>query len=88
MQKNSSLQRCRSKNRWQKLQWFVDAAAPFAGMEINVLSESVAAHEYESAVLTKAFEDITGIKVNHQILGEGEVVQGRSDADADEPQPV
>ena len=25
--------------------------------------------------LTKAFEEITGIKVNHQILGEGEVVQ-------------
>ena len=30
---------------------------------------------YESEVLTKAFEEITGIKVNHQILGEGEVVQ-------------
>ena len=28
-----------------------------------------------STVLTKAFEEITGIKVNHQILGEGEVVQ-------------
>ena len=26
-------------------------------------------------MLTKAFEEITGIKVNHQILGEGEVVQ-------------
>jgi glycerol transport system substrate-binding protein len=26
-------------------------------------------------VLTKAFEEITGIKVNHQLLGEGEVVQ-------------
>ncbi|MBU1176124.1 MAG: ABC transporter substrate-binding protein, partial [Alphaproteobacteria bacterium] len=58
-----------------EMQWFVDASAPFAGMEINVLSESVPAHEYESAVLTKAFEEITGIKVNHQILGEGEVVQ-------------
>ena len=32
-------------------------------------------HTYESTVLTKAFEEITGIKVNHQILGEGEVVQ-------------
>ena len=28
-----------------------------------------------SAVLTKAFQEITGIKVNHQELGEGEVVQ-------------
>lgn len=58
-----------------EMQWFVDAAKPFAGMEINVLSEGIPTHTYESTVLTKAFEAITGIKVNHQILGEGEVVQ-------------
>ncbi|MCB1343296.1 MAG: carbohydrate ABC transporter substrate-binding protein, partial [Pseudooceanicola sp.] len=58
-----------------EMQWFIDAAKPFAGMEINVLSEGIPTHSYESTVLTKAFEDITGIKVNHQILGEGEVVQ-------------
>jgi glycerol transport system substrate-binding protein len=44
-------------------------------MEINVLSEGIPTHSYESETLTKAFEEITGIKVNHQILGEGEVVQ-------------
>jgi glycerol transport system substrate-binding protein len=59
----------------QEMQWFIDAAAPFAGMEIDVLSEDVPTHRYESETLTKAFEEITGIKVNHQILGEGEVVQ-------------
>ncbi|MFN0114079.1 MAG: ABC transporter substrate-binding protein [Paracoccaceae bacterium] len=58
-----------------EMQWFIDAAAPFAGMEVNVLSEGIPTHGYESATLTKAFEEITGIKVNHQILGEGEVVQ-------------
>ena len=58
-----------------EMQWFVDAATPFAGMEINVLSEDIPTHHYESEVLAKAFEEITGIKVNHQILGEGEVVQ-------------
>ncbi len=58
-----------------EMQWFIDAAAPFQGMEINVLSEGIPTHDYESQVLTKAFEEITGIKVNHQILGEGEVVQ-------------
>ena len=58
-----------------EMQWFIDAAAPFAGMEINVLSEGIPTHSYESETLTKAFEEITGIKVNHQILGEGEVVQ-------------
>ncbi len=58
-----------------EMEWFVKAAEPFQGMEINVLSETIPTHEYESKVLTKAFEEITGIKVNHQLLGEGEVVQ-------------
>jgi glycerol transport system substrate-binding protein len=59
----------------KELQWFAKAAEPFKGMEINVLSETIPTHTYESTVLTKAFEEITGIKVNHQLLGEGEVVQ-------------
>ncbi len=59
----------------KEMQWFIDAAAPFKGMEINVLSETIPTHEYESKTLTKAFEEITGITVNHQLLGEGEVVQ-------------
>ncbi len=59
----------------KEMQWFIEAAKPFAGMEINALSEGIPTHTYESTVLTKAFEEITGIKVNHQILGEGEVVQ-------------
>ncbi|MCY4245173.1 MAG: ABC transporter substrate-binding protein [Gammaproteobacteria bacterium] len=59
----------------REMQWFIDAAAPFKGMEINVLSETIPTHEYESKTLTRAFEEITGIKVNHQLLGEGEVVQ-------------
>ena len=58
-----------------EMEWFISAAEPFKGMEINVLSEGIPTHSYESEVLTKAFEEITGIKVNHQILGEGEVVQ-------------
>ncbi len=58
-----------------EMQWFIDAAAPYKGMEISVLSESIPTHTYESEVLAKAFTEITGIKVNHQILGEGEVVQ-------------
>jgi glycerol transport system substrate-binding protein len=59
----------------KEMEWFVNAATPFKGMEINVLSETIPTHEYESKTLTKAFEEITGIKVNHQVLGEGEVVQ-------------
>ncbi len=63
------------QQQMSEMEWFVKAAAPFKGMEINVLSETIPTHEYESKVLTKAFEEITGIKVNHQLLGEGEVVQ-------------
>jgi len=59
----------------KEMKWFINAAKPFIGMEINVLSEGIPTHTYESKTLTKAFEEITGIKVNHQILGEGEVVQ-------------
>ena len=58
-----------------EMEWFIKAAEPFQGMEINVLSETIPTHEYESKVLTQAFEEITGIRVNHQLLGEGEVVQ-------------
>lgn len=65
-----------SKTEQQKeLEWFIEAAKPFKGLEINVLSETIPTHEYESKTLAKAFEEITGIKVNHQLLGEGEVVQ-------------
>ena len=59
----------------KEMEWFVNAAKPFVGLEINVLSETIPTHEYESKTLTKAFQEITGIKVNHQLLGEGEVVQ-------------
>jgi glycerol transport system substrate-binding protein len=63
------------EEQMKEMEWFINASKPFSGMEINVLSEGVPAHTYESQTLTKAFEEITGIKVNHQILGEGEVVQ-------------
>ncbi|MEM7289608.1 MAG: ABC transporter substrate-binding protein [Pseudomonadota bacterium] len=63
------------EDQMAEMEWFINAAKPFAGMEINVLSETIPTHTYESQTLTKAFEEITGIKVNHQLLGEGEVVQ-------------
>ena len=70
-----SLSTLSAKDREKELNWFHNAAKPFKGMEVNVLSETIPTHEYESKTLTKAFEEITGIKVNHQLLGEGEVVQ-------------
>src|SRR5262245_16943945 len=63
------------EEQMKEMEWFIAAAKPFVGMEINVLSETIPTHEYESKTLAKAFFEITGIKVNHQVLGEGEVVQ-------------
>ncbi|UDF28011.1 UNVERIFIED_ORG: ABC transporter substrate-binding protein [Roseateles sp. XES5] len=59
----------------KEMQWFVDAAKPFAGMEISVVSETITTHEYESKTLAKAFEEITGIKVKHDLIQEGDVVE-------------
>ena len=53
----------------KEMEWFIKAAAPFKGMAIKVVSETIPTHEYESKVLTKAFEEITGIKVTHDLIG-------------------
>ena len=58
-----------------EMQWFVDAAKPYAGMEIKVVSETITTHEYESKVLAPAFTAITGIKITHDLIGEGDVVE-------------
>ena len=62
-------------DQMKEMQWFIKAAAPFKGMEINVVSETLTTHEYESRTLAKAFEEITGIKVKHDIIQEGDVVE-------------
>ncbi|MHA6325959.1 ABC transporter substrate-binding protein [Roseivivax sp. CAU 1753] len=58
-----------------EMQFFVDAAAPFQGMDIKVVSETITTHEYESQVLAPAFTAITGIQVTHDLIGEGDVVE-------------
>ena len=58
-----------------ELGWFTQASKPFRGMEINVVSETLTTHEYESETLTKAFFDITGIKVTHDLIQEGDVIE-------------
>ena len=55
-----SLSTISEKERVKELKWFQNAAKPFKGMEINVLSETIPTHTYESKTLTKAFEEITG----------------------------
>ena len=58
-----------------EMQWFIDAAEPFQGMEIQVVSETITTHEWEANVLAPAFTAITGIQVTHDLIGEGDVVE-------------
>ncbi|MDF2621037.1 MAG: extracellular solute-binding protein family 1 [Xanthobacteraceae bacterium] len=59
----------------KEMQWFIKAAEPFKGMEINVVSETITTHEYEAKTLAKAFSEITGIKLTHDLIQEGDVVE-------------
>ncbi|PTN36074.1 ABC transporter substrate-binding protein [Desulfonatronum sp. SC1] len=59
----------------EEMKWFIKAAEPFRGMSIKVVSETIPTHEYESNVLAKAFEEITGIKVTHDLIQEGDVIE-------------
>ena len=59
----------------EELIWFINTSAPYRGMEIRVVSEGITTHNYESRVLAKAFYEITGIKIIHDIIGEGDVVE-------------
>ena len=58
-----------------ELAWFAEAAAAFSGMRISVVSETLTTHEYEATVLARAFEEITGIEVTHDLIQEGDVIE-------------
>ncbi len=59
----------------EELRWFIEAARPFRGETINVVSETITTHEYESQVLAKAFTEITGINLVHDLIQEGDVIE-------------
>ncbi|NHZ40291.1 ABC transporter substrate-binding protein [Massilia aquatica] len=66
------------QQQMEEMKWFIDAAAKLKAKgikEISVVSETIDTHVYESKVLAKAFEEITGIKVKHDIIQEGDVVE-------------
>ena len=56
------------------MEWFIKASAPFKGMKVSTASEILGIHEYELKTLTKAFAEITGIQVNHEMMDEGLIV--------------
>jgi glycerol transport system substrate-binding protein len=61
-----------------EMKWFIEAAKKLQAKgvkEISIVSETLTTHEYESKTLAKAFEEITGIKVKHDLIQEGDVVE-------------
>ena len=70
--KNSTLTK---EEQLKEMEWFTKAAEQFRGMDINVVSETIATHEYESNVLAKAFSEITGINLTHTLIQEGDVIE-------------
>jgi glycerol transport system substrate-binding protein len=61
-----------------ELQWFIvvgEALRANGIEEIKVASKSIPTHEYESRTLASAFEQITGIKVKHELITELEVTE-------------
>jgi len=62
----------------EEMRWFIATAAALKAKgvnEISVVSETLTTHEYESRTLARAFEEITGIKVKHDLIQEGDVVE-------------
>jgi glycerol transport system substrate-binding protein len=59
----------------EEMQWFVDVSKPYQDIVVRVVSERIDTHWYEANVLAKAFMDITGISVIHEITGEDDVVR-------------
>jgi glycerol transport system substrate-binding protein len=67
------------EQQMKEMEFFINAAKPFVKMSqddpIRVVSETIPTHEYEAKVLTKAFEEITGIKVSFDLIQEGDVIE-------------
>ena len=64
-----------SEQQLAEMSWFIRAAAPYRGLQIRVVSENIGTHVYESNVLARAFAQITGIDVVHEVTGEDDVVK-------------
>ncbi len=66
------------QQQMDEMKWFIDTAAKLKAKgvsEVHVVSETIDTHVYESKTLAKAFTEITGIKVVHDLIQEGDLVE-------------
>ena len=59
----------------QEMAFFMRAALPYRSQRIRVVSETIPTHVYEQRFLARAFHEITGIQVQHDLVHEGELVE-------------
>ena len=59
----------------EEMRFFIEASEPFRGMSINTVAESLPTHVFEATVMAEAFEELTGISVEHSIIQEGDLVE-------------
>ena len=60
-----------------EMRWFADAAGRLRARgitSVQVVSEKIDTHDYESQTLSKAFAEITGLNVRHDVITEGDLV--------------
>ncbi|MBN2658440.1 MAG: carbohydrate ABC transporter substrate-binding protein [Calditrichaeota bacterium] len=62
------------KERLRELEWFEYVSRDLQGISIRSTAENIQTHYWESLFLSRAFEEITGIKVEHKIQPEGDLV--------------
>ncbi len=62
------------EERIRELKWFRNAAKDLQGEIILAAAEDIETHYWESRVLAKAFNEITGMKVTQEIIPEGVLV--------------
>jgi glycerol transport system substrate-binding protein len=61
-----------------EMKWFIEAANKLKEQgvtDVSVVSETITTHEYEAKTLARAFAEITGITVHHDLIQEGDVVE-------------
>jgi len=63
----------------KELRWFAQTAQQYQGLQIRSVAEEIKTHHWENEVLSRAFEEITGIEVEHKIIGEGQIVRKMMD---------
>ena len=63
------------KQKIKELSCFAQTAKQYQGLHIRSVAQEIKTHHWENEVLSRAFEEITGIKVEHKIIGEGQIVR-------------